>query len=58
MTLLWKVLSLIGLLLTIVPALLVFAGTMAIESHYTLMFIGTILWFGSAPFWMLKKKTN
>ena len=55
MTLLLKILSVIGLLLTIVPAFLVFSGSMTIELHYTLMLIGTILWFATAPFWMLKK---
>ncbi|MBN1464978.1 hypothetical protein JXA02_04405 [candidate division KSB1 bacterium] len=53
-----KLVSLIGLLLTIVPALLVFRGTLQLEQHYVLMFIGAILWFGSAPFWMLKKKAQ
>ena len=56
MTQLFKLISLIGLLLTIVPAFLVFAGTIAIEQHYTYMLIGAIIWFVSAPFWMLKKK--
>ena len=55
MTLL-KIISLIGLLLTIVPAFLVFSGNLQIEQHYTLMLIGTLVWFASAPFWMLKKK--
>ena len=58
MTMVLKIISLVGLLLTIVPAFLVFSGTMAIESHYTLMLIGTVLWFASAPFWMLKRKSN
>ncbi|MBN1481390.1 hypothetical protein JXA70_14045 [candidate division KSB1 bacterium] len=53
-----KIFSLIGLLLTIVPAFLVFSGTIIIESHYTLMLIGTVVWFLSAPFWMLRKKAN
>ncbi len=57
MTLL-KILSLIGLLLTIVPAFLVFAGTLTLQAHYTLMLIGTVLWFVAAPFWMLKKKAE
>jgi len=52
-----KLISLIGLLLTIVPAFLVFSGTIAIEQHYTLMLIGTFVWFLSAPFWMLRKKS-
>ena len=58
MKMILKIISLIGLLLTIVPAFLVFSGAMVIETHYTLMLIGTILWFASAPFWMLRKKTN
>ena len=58
MMIILKCASLLGLLLTIVPAFLVFLGTIQIEQHYTLMFFGTLVWFVSAPFWMLKKKTN
>ncbi|MBN1559090.1 hypothetical protein JW998_02490 [candidate division KSB1 bacterium] len=54
----WKIFSLIGLLLTIVPAILVFVGKLQIEQHYVLMFIGTIIWFVCTPFWMLKKKAQ
>ena len=56
MTTILKIVSLIGLLLTIVPAFLVFSGSLQIEQHYTLMLIGTVVWFLSAPFWMLKKR--
>jgi hypothetical protein len=56
MTNLMKLISLIGLLLTIVPAFLVFAGKLSLERHYLLMLIGFFVWFLSAPFWMLKKK--
>ncbi len=56
MTILLKIVSVIGLLLTIVPSFFVFSGRIPIEQHYTLMLIGTFLWFLSAPFWMLKKK--
>jgi len=56
MTLVFKLLSVLALLLTLVPALLVFAGTLQLNQHYTLMLIGALLWFLSAPFWMLKKK--
>ena len=58
MTTILKIVSLIGLLLTIVPAFLVFSGSLQIEQHYTLMLIGTVVWFLSAPFWMLKKKVE
>jgi hypothetical protein len=56
MTRLAKLFSFLGLLLTIVPALLVFAGKLSLERHYLLMLIGFFVWFLSAPFWMLKKK--
>lgn len=52
---LWKLLSLVGLLLTAAPAFLVFVGKLPIERHYLLMLIGMVVWFLSAPFWMLKK---
>lgn len=47
-----KVCSALGLALTIIPSILVFKGTIAIETHYQLMIAGMVLWFGSAPFWM------
>lgn len=37
----------LGLLLTIVPAMLVFGGSMELSTHKWLMFLGVILWFGS-----------
>lgn len=52
---LMKLISLVGLLLTAVPAFLVFFGKLAIERHYRFMLIGMVVWFLSAPFWMLKK---
>lgn len=51
-----KIISYIGLLLTVVPAFLVFSGTIELSFHKTLMLIGTLLWFFSAPFWMNKQK--
>ena len=47
-----KLISWAGLALTIIPSLLVFSGVVAIETHYVLMAIGMVLWFGTAPFWM------
>lgn len=50
------VISLISLLMTIVPAFLVFAGTITLEMNKTLMLMGTVGWFVTAPSWMNKKK--
>jgi hypothetical protein len=49
-------LSLLGLLLTVLPAFLVFAGRIEWNTHANLMLIGMILWFGSAPFWMRREE--
>ena len=50
-----KIVSLIGLLATIIPSFLVFGGVITLDSNKVLMMIGTLLWFISAPFWMNKK---
>lgn len=45
-------LSFLGLGLTVVPAFLVFAGTISWDTHAALMLAGTVLWFATAPSWM------
>ncbi|MCJ8166549.1 hypothetical protein MKJ04_17015 [Pontibacter sp. E15-1] len=51
-----KILSFLGLALTIVPSLLVFSGVIELSFHKTLMLAGTLLWFFTAPFWLNKTK--
>lgn len=51
-----KIISYLGLILTVVPSFLVFAGVIELSFHKTLMLIGTLLWFLTAPFWMNKEK--
>ena len=50
------IISIISLSITIIPAFLVFAGMMTLEMNKTLMFIGTLGWFITAPSWMNKKE--
>ena len=50
------IISFIGLALTIIPSFLVLIGEATIDQNKTFMLIGTVLWFGSVPFWMNKKK--
>lgn len=45
-------LSYVGLALTVVPAFLVFAGSIEWSTHATLMVVGAAVWFVTAPFWM------
>jgi len=47
--------SLLGLGLTVVPAFLVFSGILTWEKHAVLMAVGALLWFATAPFWMVKE---
>ena len=51
-----KTLSAIGLALTLVPAFLVFSGTISNDMCKYLMLTGTVLWFLSSPF--LGKRTK
>lgn len=54
MKLLIKIISYIGLGLTLIPSIMVFTGHSTLESNKLIMLIGTILWFISAPSWMNK----
>lgn len=47
-----KLVSALGLVLTVFPAVLVFAGVIELQTHYILMTVGMLCWFGTAPFWM------
>ena len=47
--------SVLGLLLTVVPSMLVFADVMTSATSTTLMAVGMVFWFATAPFWMKKE---
>ena len=47
--------SFVSLGMTIVPAFLVFAQKISMEHNKILMFVGTLGWFLTAPFWMKKE---
>lgn len=51
-----QIISIIGLLLTVVPSTLVYAGKIELKMHFTLMIVGMVLWFATAPFWMKNQK--
>jgi hypothetical protein len=53
-----KIVSFLGLLLTLVPSLLVFAGNIELSTHKWLMLLGTALWFSTSPFWMNSAKED
>jgi hypothetical protein len=47
-----QVVSMVGLVLSIVPALLFFQGTISKTVYLNLMLIGMVTWFGTAIFWI------
>lgn len=47
-----QIISGVGLIMTIAPAVLVFGGRLAWTEHAAAMLVGAALWFLSAPFWM------
>ncbi|MCH7414551.1 hypothetical protein MM213_13715 [Belliella sp. R4-6] len=52
------VLSIVGLLFTIIPPFLVFSAVIEPATSKNLMLAGTVIWFTSAPFWLNKKSEN
>jgi hypothetical protein len=52
MTGILRLVSFVGLGLTVAPAFLVFTGALTWRAHAVWMFVGTVLWFATAPFWM------
>jgi len=51
-----KIVSFIGLGLTLLPSLFVFSGTIEFSTYKFLMIFGTALWFLTAPFWTKKEQ--
>jgi len=51
----FKLVSIVGLGLTVIPSILVFNGIISWNSHASLMLVGVLFWFCSAPLWMTEK---
>ena len=49
-----QTLSICGLALSVIPALLVFSGAIAKQTYLYLMLLGMLLWFSTAVFWIKK----
>lgn len=53
-----RLVSYLGLALSVVPSLLVWAGKIDMSTNYMLLNVGMFLWFGSAVFWIKREKTE
>jgi hypothetical protein len=47
-----QLISLIGLIATILPALMYLTGGLELPATKTTMFIATVVWFVATPMWM------
>lgn len=52
MKLVLQIISFVGLALSIIPAFLVFTGTLSKEAYFQFLLLGMFLWFVSAIFWI------
>ncbi|HEX2101492.1 MAG TPA: hypothetical protein VHF69_12550 [Candidatus Synoicihabitans sp.] len=48
----------LGLVLSIIPALLVFRGTITWNTYQTLMVVGMLLWFVGAVIWIKPERAD
>jgi hypothetical protein len=53
---LWLATALVGLILTLAPSLLVFAGRLSWDAHAQLMAAGMVLWFVGASLGIRRKR--
>lgn len=53
--LLLRIVSYIGLCLTLIPSFFVFIDKIDIGTNKILMLIGTVVWFIISPFWINKE---
>jgi len=53
----YKILALVGLILTLVPSLLFYYTIIDMERMKLYMALGTLLWFSGAIPWLGQKKT-
>lgn len=55
---LYQLLAAAGLSLLVVPSILYYFDSIAIEQMKSYMFIGTVLWFAGAIPWLGRKKSG
>jgi len=53
-----KIVSYIGLALTLIPAFFVFTGSISLDANKNLMILGTVIWFVSAVLWQKTPKAE
>ena len=58
MRVLLKVVSGLGLALTLLPSLFVFGGALSLAAFKSLVLAGSVLWLATAPFWINQDRSR
>jgi hypothetical protein len=53
-----KVVSWLGLALTLLPSLFVFAGALSLDACKGLVLAGSVLWLANAPLWINQDRSR
>lgn len=53
-----RVISFLGLALTVLPPVLAFGGHLSQAGSFTVMNVGMVLWFSTAVFWIKGKRAE
>jgi hypothetical protein len=53
-----KIISFLGLGLTLIPSFFVFNNSISLDSAKILMFVGSLVWFIATPNWINKESSK
>ena len=53
-----KLVSWLGLALTLLPSFFVFSGTLTLDGFKTVVLAGSVLWLATAPFWINRDRSE
>ncbi|MCG6927243.1 MAG: hypothetical protein LJF30_18290 [Acidobacteria bacterium] len=53
-----KMVSWLGLVLTLLPSLFVFGGVLSLDTFKNLVLGGSVLWLATAPFWINQDRSR
>jgi hypothetical protein len=53
-----RLVSYLGLALSVVPGFFVMAGSLSMPAYYKIINVGMVLWFATAVFWIKAEKTE
>ena len=53
-----RLVSWLGLALTLLPSFLVFRGALSLDAFKAVVLAGSVLWLGTAPFWINRGRSE